>query len=526
VRWVVGAASGALTGAIHGWAFGHSLAAILELGALTVLAAMCFGVDVRRRPGLVFFVVAGFWLTSYAVGLRWLGEALADPLSLGPALGSLIFFIVFVGLASISVVCMWGALWLVAPLRSGALRCALVSGALLASDFLRELLLPSFPWLSVGYAHIESPFAALMPIAGAQGVAWAAGFVALLAGFLLASLLPSRTAARAGPLLCISLVAAGLGISSAVDRTLTRPAAAPVRVALMQTAESMRDKFTASHLGAHIGAVAQFAKSHDARLIIAPETAVPTTLEVLSPIQEQTLEAGVSRSKALVFGAFAQDSSGATYNSAVLLGPPADSAGSVRRSVYIKRHLAPIGEYTPRGFRWLAELLGLPMSDLRATEDPRIDFDAFGTTLIPSICLDLLYGEDLRTQTHAPRVLINLSSLAYFENGLARRQFMQIARARALEQQLPVLLAANFGPTAFIDRDGTVKGELPAGQAGALEVDVRPSLGVTPFARLGNLFSYGLLVLTCVAFVTLAAMRLAGVRPERTRELPRGAGVP
>src|SRR5207237_8819454 len=141
-------------------------------------------------------------------------------------------------------------------------------------------------------------------------------------------------------------------------------------------------------------------------------------------------------------------------NSAVMLQRVADVPVAVQRTVYIKQHLAPIGEYAPPGFRWIAALLHFRISNLRATQDAPRNFAISGITVIPSVCQDLLYGDDLRTTTANPRLLVNLSNVASFKSPLARAQFLNIARARALEQQLPVLIAANYEPTALIAATG------------------------------------------------------------------------
>jgi len=75
-----------------------------------------------------------------------------------------------------------------------------------------------------------------------------------------------------------------------------------------------------------------------------------------------------------------------------------------------------------------------------------------------------------------------------------------------LEQQIPVLVAANYGPTASINASGVVERELPAGISGPLEVTVHPRSGATPYARFGNTLS------DLIAGLTLAAAALTPLR--------------
>ena len=49
------------------------------------------------------------------------------------------------------------------------------------------------------------------------------------------------------------------------------------------------------------------------------------------------------------------------FNSAVLLQATEGTESQIQQTVYIKPHLAPIGEYAPPGFGWIVDLLGVPM---------------------------------------------------------------------------------------------------------------------------------------------------------------------
>jgi apolipoprotein N-acyltransferase len=281
-----------------------------------------------------------------------------------------------------------------------------------------------------------------------------------------------------------------------------------LRVAAYQTAVSPKDKFRASLFGRHLQDIGDFARNQTVQLVVTPETAVPTSLGALTPAQEHFLEGSVSATRALLFGAFSEDSRGDVFNSAVLFQR---ASNNLQRTVYIKQHLAPIGEYAPPGFGWLVELLDFPITNLRSTEDPPQNFVVNDTTIIPSICQDLLYGDDLRTTTTSPRLLVNLSNVAFFKAPLVRAQLLNIARARALEQQIPVLVAANYGPTALINASGIIERELPAGIPAPLEVTVHPRSGATLYARFGNELSY------LIAGLTLAAAALTPLLSQRSR---------
>ena len=503
--WILAASP--LAGVAHGLAFGAKHPAALQWLAFTVLGVILFLLRARRQWPLLLLCCALFWLASYGVGLRWIASALVTQDSLGLALGSLVYCMLVFGLASASILSLWLAALLCASIRSDALYSAALSSSLLCGDLLRELFLPSFPWLSVGYAHLEGPIASLLPMIGVQGAGWFAQWSALLSGALGLSLAQRRLPRE-------SMLTLTAGAAALLLLPLAIPAAThdqgSLRIAALQTVISSREKFRASQFGHHLREIGNFARDHVAQLIITPETAVPTTLRALTPAQIDFLESSVSPTRALLFGSFTEDSRGDVFNSAVMLQRTADLQ-SLRRTVYIKQHLAPIGEYAPPGFGWIAALLNFPISNLRPTQDAPQNFVVAGITIIPSICQDLLYGDDLRTTTTTPRMLVNLSNVAFFKGPLGRAQLLNIGRARALEQQVPLLIVGNYGPTSFIDASGVIERELPAGIAGSLEVTVHPRAGTTVYARFGNSPLYlmaGLTLAAAVGVATVGSRRL------------------
>lgn len=518
-------AVGLLAGLAHGAAAGSRHAALLQLSGALLLAVDLFLAADRRRTEVLLLTLTGFWIASNSVSLRWLAGGLMSPQALGMALGGGVFAVATIALSSTSILFTWAALALSSPLRSDALRCALIAGALVAGDLVRELILPGFPWAAIAYAHVDSPFASLLPLIGAQGTSWVVEFCSLLLGSLCASLLSKQRVQRA-LIGCLAAILLCAGFSWQILPRFSQDGPT-LRIVLMQTALSTREKFAHGLLTRHITDIADFVRTHDAFLTLTPETAIPELLGALTDEQRGLLENSISPAHALIVGAFSQDSHGEIYNSAVMLTRSDDASSSVMRSVHIKRHLAPIGEYAPIGFRWLADLLDLPISRIKPTTDARTDFAVGGITVIASVCMDLLYGGDLRSPSHGPRILVNLSNPAFFSSPTARDQFIDIARTRALEQQVPVLIAANYAPTAVIDADGTLRQLLRAGEPGSLELNVRASVGTTPYTRFGDFFPLLVLLTSLATASALARARLGSHQDGRTRRSGRhGSGPP
>ena len=101
------AAVSVLAGALHGFAFGATHPAALQLFGLTILAAIVLWLRSWRRWGALFLCIAGFWLASYAIGLRWMAAALVSEHVLGIALGGLTYGLLTVAVCWLSVLCLW-----------------------------------------------------------------------------------------------------------------------------------------------------------------------------------------------------------------------------------------------------------------------------------------------------------------------------------------------------------------------------------------------------------------------------------
>jgi len=133
-----------------------------------------------------------------------------------------------------------------------------------------------------------------------------------------------------------------------------------------------------------------------------------------------------------------------------------------------------------------------------------------GVKIMPNICYEDLFGEEIIRALPQATLLVNLSNTAWFGASLAQPQHLQIARLRAMETGRTMLRATNTGITAAIAPDGRVLGQLPAFTAGALRVEAQGFSGMTPFARWGNALALLIALISVLAAVLpafLAAYR-------------------
>ncbi|MEM9253552.1 MAG: apolipoprotein N-acyltransferase, partial [Planctomycetota bacterium] len=105
------------------------------------------------------------------------------------------------------------------------------------------------------------------------------------------------------------------------------------------------------------------------------------------------------------------------------------------------------------------------------TVDVRIATPICYEIVSPGVVRDMVYG---RTFGDAKRVdlLTNLTNNGWYFGDSMRRQILQIATFRAIENRVPVVLASNTGVSAVIDATGRIVAELPMGVEGVLVADV------------------------------------------------------
>ncbi len=339
-------------------------------------------------------------------------------------------------------------------------------------EWLRSWVLTGFPWLTVGYAAIDTPLAGLAPVGGVHAISFA---VALCAG-LLWCLAYSRARWRA------ALGLAAIFATGAVLQLVawSEPAGAPFSASLLQGNIAQELKFDPARFARTLDTYARLAESSRARLVGLPETALPRFLDTIDPEYLARLEALARRNGGdLLLGVPVRTSPGAYFNSMI-------SLGSSPRQIYHKVHLVPFGEFIPQGFAWVNRLLAFPLSDFSRGPADQAPLALAGERIAVNVCYEDAFGDEIRRQLPEATLLVNASNVAWFGDSIAPAQHLQIARMRSLETSRMLLAATNSGVTAVIDRDARVLSQLPQFVEGRLDASVRGYSGVTPYVRFGD----------------------------------------
>lgn len=374
-------------------------------------------------------------------------------------------------------------------------------------EWFRGWFLSGFPWLALGYTHIDTPLAGFAPVggvysmsflvavcAGALGAAWHGG-----AGVRLTAI---------GTIAAIWLVGFVLA-----KQTWTQPVDGAVSVAIVQGAVPQEMKWSPEQRDATIDLYRDLTQPYlGADIIVWPEAALPALAhELVDVLSEQWTRAN-EKGSALVLGQVRYDSDSGAYYNAVL-------ALDEEPQWYAKRRLVPFSEFFPVPERVRGWLRGmdLPYSGFEAGGRNQRALDAGGQKLAASICYEDSYASDQLRMLEEATLLVNVTNDAWFGDSTAAYQHLQISRTRALEAGRMLLRAANDGVSAIIGADGRIVSSLPRFVPGVLSGDVQPRTGLTPYARGGN----WPIVSLCVAILLTGlyrgrrqSLRLAGFTSE------------
>jgi apolipoprotein N-acyltransferase len=365
-------------------------------------------------------------------------------------------------------------------LKPGATRDWLVLPALwVLLEWLRGWLLSGFPWLSAGYAMIDSPLAGWAPLLGVYGVTWAAVLIAVAINVVFMPAVPLRR--RGLALAAIALLFAVPALLKSVQ--WTRPSGAVIPIAAVQGAVPQDQKWQAKNRELTMQRYLRLTgEAWGARLIIWPEASLPVLSTDIPDYLRQLKEQGRAHDADFAIGLV--DYRPATkqyFNGILVLSGGGDGW-------YYKQHLVPFGEYFPvPAFvrRWL-RLMSLPYDDFTAGSSHQPILSAAGQKLALSICYEDAFGSQQLKVLRQATLLINVTNNAWYGDSTAPHQHLQIARMRALEAGRFLVRAANDGITAVINPEGRIVAHLAQFQEDVLRTSVQPMTGLTPYARFGN----------------------------------------
>jgi apolipoprotein N-acyltransferase len=446
---------------------------IVALLAPAALFALIRGLPPRRAG----WTGAAFGTGLFAFGTYWLYTCL-HVFGLVPVWLTLILQAIFVAAMSVypAALCyLANRFWL----KPGAIRDWFVLPTLwVLLEWLRGWLLSGFPWLSAGYAMIDSPLAGWAPLFGVYGVTWAAISISVAINV---AFMPGVSPGRRASGLAIALTLVIVPLS--MPRDWTYAVGQPISVAAAQGAVPQDQKWQANNRDLTMQRYLRLTnQAWGAQLIIWPEASLPVLSTELKDYLQKLKEQGRAHGADFAIGLVDYRPATKQYFNGILVLSDAGDGW------YYKRHLVPYGEYfpVPAFVRSWLRLMSLPYDDFTAGAANQPLLIAAGQKLGMTICFEDAFGSQQIKALRQATLLINVTNNAWYGDSTAPHQHLQIARMRALEAGRFEVRAANDGITAVIDPHGKITAQAAQFKEAVLRANVQPMTGLTPYARLGN----------------------------------------
>lgn len=502
-----------LAGAVHALSFApgplpHWVLPFVQIFSLAILAFCVFRTNTARQAAVGGFL---FGLPNFALGFYWLYISMHEYGGMASPLAGAAVLLLAAALSLFTAVAAALSRWISAShlnnfsnYRWQLLVAAQWASAWTLFEWLRGTLFTGFPWLNIGYAHVEGVLAGWAPLLGVYGMAWLAAF-ASAAIALLACAKDTDNDAKAAVGVGLAIVSGLIGIALG-HIAWTRPMGEPMMVRLVQGNVPQSEKFDPElmqrGLATYMKLAALEPREPDGNpdLIVLPETVIPLFQDNVAPqVWQQWKEIAQSRNARILMGVPLHDKvqgKDRYTNSAISFDAetPLQSLLSANPDMrYDKQHLVPFGEFVPPGFRWFVDAMHIPLGDFNRGPLRQALFQIGGQVIAPDICYEDVFGEEIvasvrDSEQYGPgaSILVNISNLAWFGDSWALRQHLQISRMRSMETGRPMIRATNTGMTAAIAPNGVVRAALEPMSKGVLDVEVQGMTGYTPYVRTGN----------------------------------------
>jgi apolipoprotein N-acyltransferase len=196
------------------------------------------------------------------------------------------------------------------------------------------------------------------------------------------------------------------------------------------------------------------------------------------------------------------------------------AAGGRVVGFYAKNHLVMFGEYIPgiEFLPWIERWIP-PGMGVTPGAGP-VAMQVGDQVLSPNVCIEtavervtLNQIRELLARGEKPTQIVNVTNDGWFDRTSVVEHHLRCAQLVAVGTRRPVLIAANGGPTAWIDSSGQIVERLRHGEAGSILVTPRADGRAALYLTLGD-WPAALLALFCVTILGAAVVRH---RRERTR---------
>lgn len=480
---------------------------------LAIVSLIAFGLLLKEQDfKQILWRSFAFGVGFYGAGIHWIYTSIHNFGGASPLLAALLVFIFACFMALIFCIPFYAyAKWF--NYHRFALTLAFPACWMLG-EWIRTWLLTGFPWLFLGYAHLDTWLAGWAPVSGVVSISF---LLALTAGVIAEWIWTNtREPKKNISLIFLTSLAASVWLIGAGLKTVTwaEPDTKPITVAMVQPNIDQGTKLSFDEEST-INALNQLRDlSKDLwsnNWVVWPEAAIPTSLtfhEALPFLEEMNKQAALNES-ALFTGVIYDDQDKQKfYNSIVGLG---NGYG-----FYHKRRLVPFGEYLPfpNQLRGLIDFFDLPTSFIHLGPQEQHGLIANGVRITPAVCYEIVYPDLIANAAKETQVLLNVNNLGWFLDSIQSKQFMQMAQMRALETGRYLVYSTNNGPSAIIDNKGNILSHSDSFKAQTFTGTIYAVKDSTPF-----------MIVTSGPVVLLGTLILLALAAPQILRKPKDAGV-
>ncbi|MDR1236166.1 MAG: apolipoprotein N-acyltransferase, partial [Holosporaceae bacterium] len=200
-------------------------------------------------------------------------------------------------------------------------------------------------------------------------------------------------------------------------------------------------------------------------LIIWPEASVPYLYKEDFRQLHDHLKSFLHKGECLLAGVVRQGlSDGKIYNSVVAI----DHDGK-NIATFDKRRLLPFGEYVPFREYIPFESIAGDIGDFCVGEKTNISV-INGIKIAFAICYEIVFPNNF--VPGEADVIVNVTNDGWFGFTTEPFQHLQISRARAIENGVPLLRVTNYGISAIFDSFGREIARVPINQSGVTDTNI------------------------------------------------------
>lgn len=214
--------------------------------------------------------------------------------------------------------------------------------------------------------------------------------------------------------------------------------------------------------------------------VIWPEASVPYLFTDKSKMLTEKLAGVVPPDGYLLAGAVRKDSvNGDIYNSIIVLDEFGKNVAN-----YDKKHLVPFGEYIP--FRRFIPDVFSPIAnsigDFAVGKNSNL-MDLKGLKIALTVCYEAIFPGEFISSDSDIDVIVNVTNDAWFGHTSEPVQHLNIVRARAIEEGVPLIRVTNFGISAIFDAYGRKVDFLRTDEIGVIDCYIPKKIEKTFFRK-------------------------------------------